>query len=72
MIALDKTDWGNMTKEQIEDLFIEWDLYEPKKQETIVAEYRALNTGDYCKTSFFEFLRDKLEIEGYWAKVGLA
>ncbi len=60
-----------MTKEQIEDLFIEWDLYEPKKQEAIVAEYRALKNGEYCKASLLEFLKDKLEIEGYWVKVGL-
>ncbi len=61
-----------MTKEQIEDLFIEWDLCEPKKQEAIVEEYRSLNNGDYCKASFLDFLRDKIEIEGYWVKVGLA
>ncbi len=61
-----------MIEEQIEDLFIEWDLYEPKKQEAIVAEYRALNNGEYCKNSFLEFLKDELEIEGYWVRVGLA
>ncbi len=61
-----------MNKAQQKDLFIEWDLYEPKKQEAIVAEYRSLKNGDYCRASFLGFLKVKLEIEGYWKKVGLA
>ncbi len=60
-----------MTEEQIEDLLIEWNLYEPKKQEVIIAEYRKLKNSGYCKGDFFNFLKDKLEIEGYWKKVGL-
>ena len=61
-----------MTREQYEDLFVEWDLYEPKAQEEIIAEYQKLKNGNYCKSSLFDFLKDKLEIEGYWKNVGLA
>ena len=61
-----------MTKAQQEDLFIEWDLYEPHSQKVIIDEYRYANKGDYCKNSFFDFLKEKLQIEGYWKKIGLA
>ncbi len=61
-----------MTKTQQEDLFIEWDLYEAHNQNVILDEYRNLNAGDYSKKGFLDFLKEKLEIEGYWKKVGLA
>jgi len=61
-----------MTNAQEEDLFIEWDLYEAHAQRVILDEYRKLNSGDYSKRGFLEFLKVKLEIEGYWKKVGLA
>ncbi len=61
-----------MNKAQQEDLFIEWDLYEAHDQKVILDEYRRLHSGDYSKRSFLEFLKVKLEIEGYWKKVGLA
>ena len=61
-----------MTENQQQDLFVEWNLYEPKQQEAIIAEFHRLFQGSYTKTDLFEFLKNKLEIEGYWKKVGLA
>jgi len=60
-----------LTPNQQEDLFIEWGLYGPQQQEAIVAEYREKHRGNYSKTTFYEFLAEKLEIKGYWAKIGL-
>jgi len=60
-----------MTENQQNDLFIEWDLYSPQQQDAMVVEYRLKNRGNYSKASFLEFLKQKLEIEGYWEKVGL-
>ncbi len=61
-----------MTQVQQQDLFVEWDLYEPRQQESIINEFRVRFRGNYTKTDLFEFLKEKLQIEGYWKKVGLA
>ena len=62
-----------MTKEQREDLFIQWGLYEPRAQRSMIDEYIILVCkADCSKARFLEFLKDKLEIDGYWEKVGLA
>ena len=60
-----------MTQNQQQDLFIEWDLYEPSQQEAILMEFKWKFPGGFSKTNLFEFLMHKLEIEGYWRKVGL-
>jgi hypothetical protein len=59
-----------MTKEQREDLYIEWSLYEPRRQMKNIAEC-FVNDGAYCQENWLTYLRDKLEIEGYWKAVGL-
>ena len=60
-----------MTHNQQQDLFVEWDLYSPKQQEAILAEYRRKNNGNYSRKELLNFLKQKLEIEGYWEKIGL-
>ena len=55
-----------MTNDQQQDLLIEWDLYQPQQQEAIIAEFLGRFRGNYTKTDFFEFLKNKLQIEGYW------
>ena len=61
-----------MTEEQKEDLLIEWSLYEPRAQQAIIDEYNyRIGKGDFGYNNFLDFLRDKLEIEGYWEKIGL-
>jgi hypothetical protein len=63
----------NMTEEQKEDLFIEWSLYELRAQQAIIYEYNFLiGEGDRTYSNFLDFLKDKLEIQGYWEKTGLA
>jgi hypothetical protein len=60
-----------MTQNQQQDLFIEWDLYQPSQQETMIAEFKRRYRGNYTKADLLEFLKKKLEIEGYWKKIGL-
>jgi hypothetical protein len=60
-----------MPQNQQKDLFIEWDLYQPSQQEAMIAEFRGLFRGKYTKADLLEFLKKKLEIEGYWEKIGL-
>ncbi len=61
-----------MTETQQEDLFIEWGLYEPLEQKKMIDEYHRISAGNCSRDSFLGFLKDKLEIEGYWKQVGLA
>ncbi len=37
----------------------------------MLVEYLELRRDQICQESFLDFLKDKLEIEGYWNKVGL-
>jgi hypothetical protein len=53
-----------MTQNQQKDLFIEWDLYQPSQQETMIAEFKRRYRGNYTKADLLEFLKKKLQIEG--------
>lgn len=60
-----------MAKAQHENLMIEWSLYSPEQQKAIFQEFKA-NGGDvYSEEGFQNFLIERLEIEGYWRKIGL-
>ena len=61
-----------MNKAQQEDLFIEWSLYEDLTRKAMVNEYQELRKLRNREDSFLDFLKEKLEIEGYWKMVGLA
>ncbi len=61
-----------MTKAQQEDLFIEWELHKDLARKSMVNEYQQLRKSQNCKDSFLDFLKEKLEIEGYFEMVGLA
>ena len=61
-----------MTKAQEKDLFTEWALYEPIEQRLMINEQLCISEGNCNKDRFLDFLKEKLEIEGYWEKVGLA
>ena len=63
---------NSMTKEQEKDLFTEWERYKPTEQRLMIDEYLCVSEGNGSKERFLSFLRDKMEIEGYWEKVGLA
>ncbi len=61
-----------MTPNQQQDLLIEWGLYTPQQQEVILAPFHRDFAGGHSQNDLLEFLKQKLEIEGYWKKVGLA
>ena len=60
-----------MTDKQQEDLFIEWGLYEDLTRKAMVNEYQEFRKIENRDLSFLDFLKEKLEIEGYWKKIGL-
>ena len=60
-----------MNAAQQEDLFIEWSLYEDQDRKAMVDEYQQLRKAREHEDSFLDFLKEKLEIEGYWKQVGL-
>ena len=60
-----------MNAAQQEDLFIEWGLYDDLARKEMVNEYQQLRKSRDCEENFLDFLKQKLEIEGYWKKVGL-
>lgn len=62
----------HLSKQQREDLLIEWNLYSSSQRKPILDEFRKLHNGDYTQDDFLQFLRDKLEIDGYWEKSGIA
>ncbi len=61
-----------MTPNQQQDLLIEWGLYTPQQQEVILTQFHRDFPEGYSQNDLLEFLKQKLEIEGYWKKVGLA
>jgi hypothetical protein len=61
-----------LTKAQKEDLLIEWNIYSSSQQEVILAEFHQLHKEDYTQNDFLQFLRKKLEIDGYWKKAGIS
>jgi hypothetical protein len=61
-----------LTKAQKEDLLIEWNTYSTLQQETILAEFHKNFHGDYSQNDFLQFLRKRLDIDGYWKKIGIS
>lgn len=61
-----------MTEEQRDDLITELTLYSPTQIRKFLAEFQQIPKRKNCNFPFYEFLKEKLEIEGYWKKVGLA
>ena len=61
-----------MTRAQEKDLFIEWGPYEPQEQKKMIEEYLSISNENCSRERFLNFLKDKLQIDGYWKKVGLA
>ena len=61
-----------MTEAQRDDLITELSLYSPSQIRNFVTEYYQWPKPKDCSYPFYEFLKEKLEIEGYWEKAGLA
>jgi hypothetical protein len=47
-------------------------LYELHTQRSMIEEYFTISDGNLSSVGFLFYLKGKLEIEGYWEKVGLA
>ena len=62
---------NNMTPEQVEDLLIEWSIYSKTQQEKIINEYQKTYGNELGELHWLEYLKEALEIEDYWKKVGL-
>ncbi len=60
-----------MTKEQQDDVMNEWSLYGPQQQKAIFEEFKASGGDPSSKEDFYNFLREKLEMGGYWKKARL-
>jgi hypothetical protein len=60
-----------MTPEQIEDLLIEWSIYSKTQQTEIIREYQMKFGNEQGESHWLNYLKDVLEIEDYWKKVGL-
>jgi hypothetical protein len=61
-----------LTRAQKEALLLEWNIYNASQQEPILAEFHKKYKEDYSQEDFLQFLRKKLEIDGYWKKVGIS
>ncbi len=61
-----------LTRAQKEDLLTEWNIYSAGQQETILAEFHKHHREDYTQNDFLQFLRKRLEIDGYWRRVGIS
>jgi len=61
-----------LTRAQKEDLLIEWNIYSAGQQEPILIEFHKYYKEDYTQNDFLQFLRKKLEIDGYWKKMGIS
>lgn len=61
-----------MTTAQKEDLLIEWNLYSKGQQAPILKEFRRTCNNNCSQDDFLQFLRTKLQIDGYWKKIGIA
>jgi len=62
----------SVTPEQEQDLLVEWSLYSPQQQGQIMAEFREKFPGERSQEEVLEFLKERLGVEGYWRKIGLA
>ncbi len=60
-----------MTKAQHDDLLIEWNIYDDTQQREIMKEYLELVNGRFSQQQFMSYLRERLEMDGYWKKSGL-
>ncbi len=61
-----------MNKAKEKDLFTEWALYGPQEQKKMIDEYISISAGACSRERFLNFLKDKLQMDGEWRKVGLA
>jgi hypothetical protein len=57
-----------MTETQQDDLLVEWSFCDPKRQQEIIDEFVQICNGHFSRDRFLDFLKDRLQIEGYLEK----
>lgn len=57
-----------MTETQQDDLLVEWSLCDPNRQQEIIDEFVQICNGHFSRDRFLDFLKDRLQIEGYLEK----
>lgn len=62
---------NKMTQAQKDDLLIEWNLYSESQQAPILTEFKQTCNAHCNQEDFLNFLRNKLQIDGYWKKIGI-
>lgn len=60
-----------MTQAQKDDLLIEWNLYSESQQTPFLDEFKQTCENHCSQEDFLNFLRIKLQIDGYWKKIGM-
>jgi hypothetical protein len=60
-----------MTKTQEKDLFTEWALYGPQEQKKMIDEYISISAGTCSRDRFLKFIKNKIQIDRHWRKIGL-
>lgn len=63
---------NKMTQAQKDDLLIEWNLYSKGQQAPILKEFKLICNDRCSQEDFLNYLRNKLQIDGYWKKIGMA
>ncbi len=61
-----------MTEAQQEDLLVEWNLRDQKRQQEIIVEFVRLCNGHFSRDRFLDYFKDRLQIEGCLENVDLA
>jgi hypothetical protein len=64
-------DDNKMTQAQKDDLLIEWNLYSKGQQAPILNEFKVTCNDRCSQEDFLNYLRNKLQIDGYWKKIGM-
>lgn len=59
-----------MTEEQRDNLIVVLSHCGPSQVRKIAADYLLRANPNECDLSFYDFLKEKFEVEGYWKKVG--
>ena len=66
-----KTELCMVTEGQQEDLFIKMGSYDNLARMAMINEYQELRREKNYEDFFLNFLKEKLEIESHWKKIGL-
>ncbi|MGW8192783.1 MAG: hypothetical protein ACWGOX_00820 [Desulforhopalus sp.] len=55
-----------MIEVQYNQILEGWDVYQADTQKKIIRDYLSLCSGYYSPEGFLTYLKDRLELDGYW------